>query len=58
MGLLPVVPVVLLAVVMAWFLWPVVVDPIARAVSPARRGLRREADRTADQLFETWADRA
>lgn len=57
MAVLPAIPMLLLAIVAAWFLWPMIADPISRVASPARRGLRREADRTADQLFEIWAER-
>jgi hypothetical protein len=57
MGVLPAIPMFLLVAVAAWFFWPLVVDPISRAASPSRRGLRREADRIADQLFEAWAER-
>ena len=57
MGVLPAIPMFLLVAVAAWFFWPLIVDPISRAANPARRDLRREADRTADELFETWAQR-
>lgn len=57
MGVLPAIPMFLLVLVAVWFFWPLVVDPIARATSPSRRELRRQADRTADDLFDTWAQR-
>lgn len=57
MGMLPAISMFLLATVLIWFFWPIVVDPIARVASPSRRHLRREADRTADHLFEAWAER-
>ena len=57
MGLLPAIPMFLLVAVAAWFFWPLIVDPIARAISPSRRDFRREADRTADELFDAWAER-
>ncbi|NND19767.1 MAG: hypothetical protein HKN98_14425 [Silicimonas sp.] len=57
MGMLPTIPMFLLGAVAIWFFWPLIVDPIARATNPSRRDLRRDADRTADLLFETWAER-
>lgn len=54
MSVLPALPVLLLVLVVVWFFWPVVVDPIARAVT--RRALRSEADRVAEHLFETWSE--
>ena len=50
--LLTVLPVVLLAIVTAWFFWPTVVDPISRVM--ARRS-ESEADRVADHLFRSWS---
>ena len=57
MGVLPAIPMFLLLLVAVWFFWPVVVDPIARAISSSRRELRRDADRTADYLFDAWTER-
>ena len=57
MGLLPAIPMLLLAVVAAWLFWPLVADPIARLTNPARRVLRQDADRMADQLFASWTER-
>ena len=58
MGMLPAIPMFLLGAVAIWFFWPLIVDPIGRATNPSRRGLRREADRTADHLFEAWTERS
>lgn len=58
MGVLPAIPVLLLSVVTVWFLWPLVADPIARVANPARRDLKRSVDRTADHLFDAWAERS
>ena len=57
MGVLPAIPMCLLLLVAVWFFWPVVVDPIARAINSSRRELRRDADRVADYLFEAWTER-
>jgi hypothetical protein len=57
MGLLPAISMFLLGAVAIWFFWPLIVDPLSRAASPSRRDLRRDADRTADLLFDTWAER-
>lgn len=57
MGVLPAIPICLLLLVAVWFFWPVVVDPIARAINSSRRELRRDADRVADYLFEAWTER-
>mgnify|MGYP001812448978 CR=1 FL=1 len=57
MSVLPAIPMLLLAAVAVWFIWPLIADPIARAARPARRSLQREADRTADHLFATWGER-
>ena len=57
LALLPAVPFVALIVVAIWFLWPIVVDPIVRASDPARRHLRRDVDKTAEHLFDSWAHR-
>jgi hypothetical protein len=54
MDMLPVVPVLLLAVVAAWFFWPVAADAVSRPPRPDRRALKRDADRLAESLFETW----
>ena len=57
MGLLPAVPMLLLAAFAVWFFWPLLADPILRAMKPERRGPRRHADRIADDLFNAWAER-
>jgi hypothetical protein len=57
MGLLPAVPMLLLVAFAAWFFWPLLVDPILRVTNPQRRGLRRHADRIADDLFNAWTER-
>lgn len=57
MGVLPAIPMCLLLLVAVWFFWPIVVDPIVRAMNTSRRDLRREADRTADYLFDAWTER-
>jgi hypothetical protein len=57
MGVLPAIPMCLLLLVAVWFFWPLVVDPIVRAMNTSRRDLRREADRTADYLFDAWTER-
>lgn len=56
-GMLPVISLGLLIAFAIWFLWPVVVDPLLRATDPGRRVLRRDADQTADVLFDAWAER-
>lgn len=52
MPLLSVFPVILLAFVAGWFVWPMIADPIAR-----RRARMQvsDADRQAEQLFAAWA---
>ena len=55
MDMLPAIPLLLLGVVVSWLIWPVVVDPIVRAI---RRVGTAENDNLADHLFECWSDRA
>lgn len=54
MHVLSAIPVILLAVVAVWFLWPVVADPIARL--SARRSFPGDADTLSELLFEAWGN--
>jgi len=52
MSLLSAIPVFLLAVVAIWFIWPMIVDPIARQFS---RRSKSEPDHLAEQFFAMWS---
>lgn len=52
MHLLPALPAVLLALVFAWLVWPLLADPVARALSGA------DADADEDDALRAWADLA
>ncbi len=52
MTILSVVSVLLLAIVAAWFFWPMIADPIARRMSGNPES---EADQVAEHLFAAWA---
>ena len=50
MNMLSVLPVCLLGLVTLWFLWPLVVDPIAR-----RLAVRSGTERDGDDIFRSIA---
>ena len=54
MSILSAIPVLLLGLVVVWFLWPMVVDPLTRRVS--RPQPPNENDRLAEHLFDRWRE--
>ncbi len=55
MGVLPLVPVVLLGIVLAWLFWPVVIDLKLRLARP-RKPAKEDADSVAEALFDVWSE--
>lgn len=56
MDMLHLVPFLLLGIFLAWFFWPVVVDPVLDRWRTARRNGVENADRIADTLFSRWSE--
>lgn len=55
MGLLHLVPITLLSIVAFWLLWPVLIDPLQKRLSAARRQRLQSADTLAESLFRAWS---